>query len=104
LAVAERYNQPFGIYAYDLLRNFDLPDVAGIVGPRSVLLLDPATPLGEPAGPAVEDLYKDMPHVRVQTTVDRDAVQVLAAWIRGHESGLKPSRNASIRSSARIDR
>ena len=104
LAVAERYNQPFGIYAYDLLRNFDLPDVARIIGPRSVLLLDPATPLGEPAGPAVEDLYQGMPHVRVQTTVDRDAVQILAAWILGHESELKTSANASIRRSARIDR
>src|SRR5262245_2448381 len=27
LAVAERYTQPFGIYAYGLLREFDLPDV-----------------------------------------------------------------------------
>src|SRR4029077_3141642 len=28
LAVAERYSQPFGIYAYGLLREFDLPEVA----------------------------------------------------------------------------
>ena len=28
LAVAERYTQPFGIYAYGILREFDLPDVA----------------------------------------------------------------------------
>jgi hypothetical protein len=84
LAVAERYTQPFGIYAYGLLRDFDLPEVASIVGPRSVLLLDPATPLGEPAGSAAEDRYRGLPHVRVRTTVDQDAVPILTAWIRGH--------------------
>ena len=50
LAVAERYTQPFGIYAYGILREFDLPDVAAAAGPRPVLLLDPVTPVGEPAG------------------------------------------------------
>jgi cephalosporin-C deacetylase-like acetyl esterase len=86
LALAERYTQPFGIYAYGLLRNFDLPEVAGIVGPRPVLLLDAATPLGEPAGPSAEDLYKGLPNVGVQMTADQDAVQILAAWIRGQDS------------------
>ena len=57
LAVAERYTQPFGIYAYGLLRAFDLPQVARAVGPRPVLLLNPVTPLGEPAGRAAQDLY-----------------------------------------------
>ena len=52
LAVAERYTQPFGIYAYGILREFDLPDVARAVGPRPVLLLNPVTPRGEPAGAA----------------------------------------------------
>jgi cephalosporin-C deacetylase-like acetyl esterase len=85
LAVAARYTQPFGIYAYDLLRNFDLPDLARIVGPRSVLLLDPVTPLGEPARPAAEHLYKGVPHLRLQTTADQDAVQILAAWIRSRD-------------------
>src|SRR6267378_2776790 len=47
LAVAERYTQPFGIYAYGLLREFDLPEVARAVGPRPVLLLNPVTPRGE---------------------------------------------------------
>src|SRR5262245_8865686 len=31
LALAERYNQPFGIYAYGLLRSFDLPQVAAAI-------------------------------------------------------------------------
>ncbi|HMF60865.1 MAG TPA: acetylxylan esterase, partial [Vicinamibacterales bacterium] len=51
LAVAERYSQPFGIYAYGVLREFDLPDVARAAAPRPVLLLDPVTPRGEVAGP-----------------------------------------------------
>jgi len=86
LAIADRYRQPFGIYAYGLLREFDLPDVASVVGPRPVLLLDPATPLGEPAGTAARDLYGGLPHARVQTTGDQDSVPILAAWIRGQSS------------------
>src|SRR5204862_7116162 len=50
LAVAERYTQPFGIYAYDILRQFDLPDVARAAGPRPVLLLNPMTPRGSRPG------------------------------------------------------
>ncbi len=50
LAVAERYTQPFGIYAYGILREFDLPDVARAAAPHPVLLLNPVTPGGEPAG------------------------------------------------------
>ena len=59
LAVAERYTQPFGIYAYGVLREFDLPDVARAVGPRPVLLLNPVTALGEPAGAAAQDLLQE---------------------------------------------
>jgi cephalosporin-C deacetylase-like acetyl esterase len=81
LAGAERYNQPFGIYAYGILREFDLPDVANAAGPRPVLLLDPVTPLGEPAGAAVRGLYKSSPNVTVRTTTaGDDPAQLLAAW------------------------
>jgi cephalosporin-C deacetylase-like acetyl esterase len=83
LAVAERYTQPFGIYLYGVLRDFDLPEVASAVGPRPLLLLDPATPLREPAGAAAHDLYDGLPHAGVQTAGDHDPVQILAAWIRG---------------------
>jgi len=82
LAVAERYSQPFGIYAYGLLREFDLPEVTSAVGPRRVLFLNPSTPLGEPAGAAARDLYAGMTHASVQTT-DDDPVQILASWIGG---------------------
>ena len=81
LAVAERYTQPFGIYAYGILREFDLPDVASAAGPRPVLLLDPVTPVGEPAGSIARDLYKSVPNVTVRTTdAAEDPAQVLAAW------------------------
>jgi cephalosporin-C deacetylase-like acetyl esterase len=83
LAIAERYTQPFGIYAYGLLREFDLPEVASTVGPRPVLLLDPSTPLGEPAGGMARDLYRAVPNASVQTTGTEDAVQILAAWAAG---------------------
>jgi cephalosporin-C deacetylase-like acetyl esterase len=81
LATAERYTQPFGIYAYGLLREFDLPQVASAVAPRPVLLLDPSTPLGEPAGAAARDLYKGVPNASVRTAGDADAVQILSSWI-----------------------
>ena len=80
LAVAERYTQPFGIYAYGILREFDLPDVARAAGPRPVLLLNPVTPRGEPAGAAAADLYKSVPNATVRTLdAGDDPVQVLAS-------------------------
>jgi cephalosporin-C deacetylase-like acetyl esterase len=84
LAVAERYTQPFGIYAYGILREFDLPDVARAAGPRPVLLLNPVTPRGEPAGAAALDLYKTVPNAAVRTlAAGDDPVQVLANWASG---------------------
>jgi cephalosporin-C deacetylase-like acetyl esterase len=83
LAVAERYSQPFGIYAYGLLREFDLPEVASAVGPRRVLLLDAATALGAPAGAAARDLYSGVTNATVQTTGDQDPLTILTAWIGG---------------------
>jgi hypothetical protein len=83
LAVAERYSQPFGIYAYGLLREFDLPEVASAVGPRRVLLLDAATPLGAPAGAAARDLYSGVTNATVQTTGDQDPLTIVTAWIGG---------------------
>jgi cephalosporin-C deacetylase-like acetyl esterase len=84
LAVAERYSQPFGIYAYGVLREFDLPDVARAAAPRPVLLLDPVTPRGEAAGPSARDRYKDVPNATVRTLgASEDAIDVLAAWARG---------------------
>jgi cephalosporin-C deacetylase-like acetyl esterase len=81
LAVAERYSQPFGIYAYGVLREFDLPDVARAAAPRPVLLLDPVTPRGEVAGPIARDLYKDLPNTTVRTlSASEDPIEALASW------------------------
>jgi hypothetical protein len=84
LAVAERYTQPFGIYAYAILRNFDLPDVARAAGARPVLLLNPVTATGEPAGPSAIAIYKAVPNVTVRTLeASEDPVQILSAWSSG---------------------
>lgn len=84
LAVAERYTQPFGIYAYGVLREFDLPDVARAVGPRPVLLVNPTTPRGESAVASAGDVYKTVPNVKVRALdAADDPVQVLAEWAGG---------------------
>ncbi len=81
LAVAERYTQPFGIYTYGIVREFDLPDVAGAVGPRPVRLLNPVTALGEPASDAARNLYRSAANTSVRTIdVGEDPAQILAAW------------------------
>jgi cephalosporin-C deacetylase-like acetyl esterase len=81
LAVADRYSQPFGIYAYGVLREFDLPDVARAAAPRPVLLLDPVTPVGAAAGTAASDLYKGVSNATVRTlNASEDPIEVLAAW------------------------
>jgi hypothetical protein len=83
LAVADRYSQPFGIYAYGVLREFDLPDVARAAAPRPVLLLDPVTPAGAAAGAAARDLYKGATNATVQTlNAGEDPIEVLAAWAK----------------------
>jgi hypothetical protein len=84
LAVAERYNQPFGVYAYGVLRAFDLPDVARAVGPRPVLLLDAVTAAGDTAGTAAEDLYRTASNVSVRhLDPSADPMPVIAAWAWG---------------------
>jgi cephalosporin-C deacetylase-like acetyl esterase len=85
LAVAERYKQPFGIYAYGILRQFDLPDVARAAAPRPVLLLDAVTATGEPAGSIATDLYKPVPNATVRTVAPgEDLVHLVAGWARSH--------------------
>jgi hypothetical protein len=87
LAVAERYTQPFGIYTYGILREFDLPNVAGALAPRPLLLLNPVTPLGEPAADAARDLYKDAANASVRTVdIGEDPVQILTGWLTGRQA------------------
>lgn len=81
LAVAERYTQPFGIYAYGILREFDLPDVARAVAPRPVLLLAPVSPLPEGVGTTARDLYGTVPNVSISTlNAGEDLVPILTGW------------------------
>jgi hypothetical protein len=83
LAVAERYNQPFGVYAYGVVREFDLPDVARAVGPRPVLLLDAVSAPGEPAGAAALGLYRNAPNVSVrEIDASADPAGLIATWAR----------------------
>jgi hypothetical protein len=80
LAVADRYTQPFGIYAYGMLREFDLPEVARAAAPRAVLLINPVTVRGEPAGTAA-DVYRSASNVTVRRLdAADDPVQILASW------------------------
>ena len=83
LAVADRYSQPFGIYAYGILREFDLPDVARAVAPRPVLVLNPVAARGESAA-AAADLYRNASNATVRRLESgEDPVQVLAGWASG---------------------
>jgi hypothetical protein len=81
LATAERYSQPFGIYAYGMLKELDLPDVTGAIAPRPVLLADPVTPTGDPAGAAADELYGGLSHVTIRALGD-DPAAAIGAWIR----------------------
>ena len=84
LATAERYTYPFGVYAYGLLREFDLPDVTRAIAPRPVLLANLTTPRGEPAGQAAIDRYKDVPNATLRVLdPNDDPVQVFAEWANG---------------------
>jgi len=82
LAVAERYSQPFGIYAYGMLKEFDLPQVASALAPRPLLFLNPVTPNGDAAsGDEAQALYATAPNVSLQTLDGKtDPVRLLADW------------------------
>ena len=84
LSVAERYTHPFGIYAYGVLREFDLPDVARSLGSRPVLLINPVSPRGEPAGAAAQQLYGAAGNVTIRTLqAADDPVTLLVSWLTG---------------------
>ena len=82
LATADRYTQPFGIYAYGLLKELDLPQVAGALAPRPVMLVNPVGPSGEPAAREATDLYRGAANVHIRTLdATADAVRDLAGWM-----------------------
>jgi hypothetical protein len=82
LSVAERYTQPFGLYAYGILREFDLPDVARSLESRPVLLINPTTANGAAGGADAQDRYKAVPNVSVRTLdAAEDVVSTMASWL-----------------------
>jgi hypothetical protein len=84
LATAERYAQPFSVYAYGLLKEFDLPQVASAVAPRPVMFLNPVTPTGEPSGREVQELYAAVANVSIQAVDAKiDPVQFVSRWMAG---------------------
>jgi hypothetical protein len=55
--------------------------VARSLEARPVLLINPVTPRGEPAGAAALDLYKTAPNVTVRTLdATEDLVMTVASW------------------------
>jgi cephalosporin-C deacetylase-like acetyl esterase len=81
LAIADRYSQPFGIYAYGVLKEFDLPQVAAAIAPRPVLLINPANALGQPAGASAESLYGAISNVTIRSlAAAADPVAIVAGW------------------------
>jgi len=82
LSTADRYSQPFGIYLYGVLREFDLPQVASAIAPRPVLLLDPADPEGKPASEEARGLYGSVSNVTIRVLPEgEDPVQVVGKWV-----------------------
>jgi len=82
LSTADRYSQPFGIYLYGVLREFDLPQVASAIAPRPVLVLDPADPEGKPASEEARALYQSVSNASVRVLSEaEDAVQVVGQWV-----------------------
>jgi cephalosporin-C deacetylase-like acetyl esterase len=90
LTVAERYTQPFGIYAYGLVRELDLPLVAEALAPRPVLVVNPVTPTGDPAGPVADVLYATSTNVAVETLgAEDDPVRQFAEWFAGSDPATR---------------
>ncbi len=48
LVASEDYNLKVGSFTFGLLKHFDLPQISSVVSPRSLWLLNPVDPKGEP--------------------------------------------------------
>jgi cephalosporin-C deacetylase-like acetyl esterase len=80
LVAAEDYNLKAGSFTFGMLKHFDLPQLASIVTPRPVWLLNPVGPNGEglPLS-AVSPGYAETAKIRVEST---PADTVLSEWIQ----------------------
>ena len=81
LAVAERYSQPFGIYAYGLLKEFDLPQVASALGPRPVMFVNLSHPGGRASGAGAGAVRHGAEHVLSDTGRQDGPCSTVGDWL-----------------------
>jgi pimeloyl-ACP methyl ester carboxylesterase len=78
LVASADYNLRVGAFTFGLLKHFDLPQLASVVSPRPVWLLNPVDPSGEPLPlSAVPARYAETAKIRVEST---PADTVLSEW------------------------
>ncbi len=66
LASSDKYTYEADVFALDVLKHFDLPQVAAVVAPRRLTLLSPAGPLREPVSlEAARRVYRPAVDVRI---------------------------------------
>jgi cephalosporin-C deacetylase-like acetyl esterase len=80
LVASADYNFKVGEFTFGLLKHFDLPQLASVVSPRPVWLLNPVDPVGEalPVS-AIPSRYAETAKIRVEST---PADAVLSEWIQ----------------------
>jgi pimeloyl-ACP methyl ester carboxylesterase len=80
LVASADYNFKVGEFTFGLLKHFDLPQLASVVSPRPVWLLNPVDPVGEalPVS-AIPSRYAETAKLRVEST---PADAVLSEWIQ----------------------
>jgi len=80
LVAAEDYSLKVGSFTFGLLKHFDLPQLASVVSPRPVWLLNPVNPQGEPVPlSAIPAAYSETAKIHVEST---PADSVLSEWIQ----------------------
>jgi cephalosporin-C deacetylase-like acetyl esterase len=80
LVASEDYNLKVGSFTFGLLKHFDLPQLASVVSPRPVWLLNPVDPKGDSLPlSAIPSSYAETAKVRVESTT---ADTVLSEWIQ----------------------
>lgn len=80
LVASADYNFKVGEFMFGLLKHFDLPQLASVISPRPVWLVNPVDPVGEalPVS-AIPSRYAETAKIRVESTT---ADAVLSEWIQ----------------------
>jgi hypothetical protein len=80
LVASEDYSLKVGSFTFGLLKHFDLPQLASVVSPRPVWLLNPVDPKGDSLPlSAIPSSYAETAKVRVESTTTDT---VLSEWIQ----------------------